>query len=104
MVVPVPQTFVAQNGILQKIEWLLRGQEYNIDTQDPDGCFWTTYGKKYHLFGDCQALTNTSEENLHHTSLQEAWENNRGELCSFCAKRATANEQGGTNAVTPANP
>lgn len=32
MVVPVPQTFVAQNGILQKIEWLLLGQEYNIDT------------------------------------------------------------------------
>ena len=25
-------TFVAQNGILQKIEWLLLGQEYNIDT------------------------------------------------------------------------
>ena len=32
MVVSVPQTFVAQNGILQKIEWLLLGQEYNIDT------------------------------------------------------------------------
>ena len=32
MVVPVPQTFVAQNGILQKIEWLLLGQEYNTDT------------------------------------------------------------------------
>ena len=32
MVVPVPQTFVAQNGILQKIEWLLLGKEYNIDT------------------------------------------------------------------------
>ena len=79
-------------------------QEYNIDTQDPDGCYWTTYGKKYHLFDDCQALSNTSAENLHHTSLQEAWENNRGELCSFCAKRAAANEQGGTNAVTPANP
>lgn len=32
MVVPVPQTFVVQNGILQKIEWLLLGKEYNIDT------------------------------------------------------------------------
>ena len=32
MVVPVPQTFVAQNVILQKIEWLLLGQEYNLDT------------------------------------------------------------------------
>ena len=78
-------------------------QEYNIDAQDPDGCFWTTYGKKYHLFGDCQALTNTSEENLHHTSLQEAWENNRGELCSFCAKRASDSGATDTTAITPAN-
>ena len=78
-------------------------QEYNIDTQDPDGCYWTTYGRKYHLFNDCQALSNTSAENLHHTSLQEAWEANRGELCSFCAKRATDNGVGG-GAVTPANP
>ncbi len=79
-------------------------QEYNIDAQDPDGCFWTTYGRKYHLYGDCQALSNTSEENLHHTSLEEAWENNRGELCSFCARRAAANEPADTTAVTPANP
>lgn len=79
-------------------------QEYNIDAQDPDGCYWTTYGRKYHLFGDCQALTNTSAENLHHTSLQEAWESNRGELCSFCAKRAAAGEAADTAAVTPANP
>ena len=78
-------------------------QEYNIDAQDPDGCYWTTYGRKYHLFDDCQALSNTSAENLHHTSLQEAWEANRGELCSFCAKRATDNGVGG-GAVTPANP
>ena len=39
-------------------------QEYNIDTQDPDGCFWTTYGRKYHLYSDCQALANTTAENL----------------------------------------
>ncbi len=79
-------------------------QEFNIDQNDPDGCFWTTYGKKYHLYGDCQALTNTAADNLHQTSLQEAWNNNRGELCSFCAKRAAANEEGGTSAITPANP
>ena len=79
-------------------------QEFNIDQNDPDGCFWTTYGKKYHLYGDCQALSNTAADNLHQTSLQEAWNNNRGELCSFCAKRAAANEEGGTSAVTPANP
>ncbi len=78
--------------------------EYNIDTQDPDGCFWTTYGRKYHLYNDCQALSNTTEENLHHTSLQEAWDNNRGELCSFCAKKAADNSLSDTTAITPANP
>ena len=79
-------------------------QEYNIDAQDPDGCFWTTYGKKYHLYGDCQALTNTSAENLHQTSLKEAWENNRGELCSFCAKRAADSSLTDTPAITSNNP
>ena len=79
-------------------------QEFNIDAQAPDGCFWTTYGRKYHLYGDCQALSNTSAENLHQTSLQEAWENNRGELCSFCAKRAAANDLADTPAIAPTNP
>jgi hypothetical protein len=79
-------------------------QEFNIDAQDPDGCFWTTFGKKYHLYGDCQALTNTSAENLHQTSLQEAWNNNRGELCSFCAKRAADSGATDTTAITPTNP
>ena len=32
MVVPVPQSFVAQNGIIQKLEWLLLGQEFNAET------------------------------------------------------------------------
>ena len=83
-------------------------QEYNIDQNDPDGCFWTTYGKKYHLYGNgedgCPALRNTTDENLHHTSLQEAWDNNRGELCSFCAKKAADSNLTDTPAITPANP
>lgn len=83
-------------------------QEYNIDTQDPDGCFWTTYGKKYHLYGNgedgCPALRNTTDENLHHTSLQEAWDNNRGELCSFCAKKAADNNLTDTPAISSKKP
>lgn len=83
-------------------------QEYNIDQNDPDGCFWTTYGKKYHLYGNgedgCPSLRNTTDENLHHTSLQEAWDNNRGELCSFCAKKAADSSLTDTPAITPANP
>ena len=78
--------------------------EYNIDTEDPDGCYWTTYGRKYHLYEDCQALRNTTTENLHQTSLQEAWDNNRGDLCSFCARRAADNDMEDTSVITPANP
>ncbi len=32
MVVPVPQSFVNMNGLIQKLEWLLLGQEYNTET------------------------------------------------------------------------
>lgn len=32
MVVPVPQSFVTMNGLIQKIEWLLLGQEFNTET------------------------------------------------------------------------
>lgn len=32
MVVPVPQSFVNMNGLIQKIEWLLLGQEYNAES------------------------------------------------------------------------
>ena len=32
MVVPVPQTFVSMNGLIQKLEWLLLGQEFNAET------------------------------------------------------------------------
>ena len=32
MVVPVPQTFVSMNGLIQKLEWLLLGQEFNSET------------------------------------------------------------------------
>jgi phage terminase large subunit-like protein len=32
MVVPVPQSFVNMNGLIQKLEWLLLCQEYNIDS------------------------------------------------------------------------
>lgn len=82
--------------------------DYHLDTTDPEGCYWTTYGRKYHLYGNdedgCPALRNTTDENLHHTSLQEAWENNRGELCSFCAKKATDNGLTDTPAISPNNP
>ena len=32
MVVPVPQTFVAMNGVIQKVEWLLLAQSMDVET------------------------------------------------------------------------
>ncbi len=77
-------------------------QEFSIDKDAPNSVIWTTYGRKYHFYDDCQAIANSS--NKEHGSLQEAWDNNRGELCSFCAKRASDSSLTDTPAITPTNP
>ena len=67
MVVPVPQTFVAQNGILQKIEWLLLGQEYNIDTggwsytNDTPFLYLSNSPLWSWCFGNCKVEISSSE-------------------------------------------
>ena len=50
-------------------------------TQD---VFWSQYGRKYHLFEDCQTIRNSD---LLTGSVQDAIDNKREELCAFCAKR-----------------
>ncbi len=51
--------------------------------------YWTTYGKKMHLYKDCQALDRSVEENIHHGQpalfLEE--KNDSGTVCKFCQKR-----------------
>lgn len=47
--------------------------------------YWTTYGKSYHLSRDCHTLGRTTEENLHYTTLEEAFEAGRTDPCDFCA-------------------
>lgn len=67
MVVPVPQTFYNQNGLIQKVEWLLLGQEFNTDT---GGWSYTTDTPFLYLsanplwpwcFGNCKIETSSSE-------------------------------------------
>lgn len=67
MVVPVPQTFVAQNGILQKIEWLLLGQEYNVQTggwaytNDTPFLYLSNSPLWPFCFGNCKVEVSSSE-------------------------------------------
>jgi len=56
-------------------------------TGDADGdVFWTPFGHKYHLYSDCQALTNSAT--ILTGSVSEAIAAKRVDLCKFCAKTA----------------
>lgn len=50
--------------------------------------YWTAFGHKYHLYDDCQALTNSAT--LYDGSVTAAIDNGRAEVCFFCARRAEA--------------
>ena len=77
-------------------------KEYNIDANASDAVIWTTYGRKYHLFDDCQAIANSTNKVT--GSLNEAAENHRFDLCSFCAKRVENGEMPNSSILTPTNP
>lgn len=74
-------------------------KEYNIDADAENSVIWTTFGRKYHLFDDCQAIVNSANKTT--GSLNEAAENNRFDLCSFCAKRVENGELPGSSILTP---
>ncbi len=50
-----------------------------------DDVYWSQYGRKYHLYDDCQTIRNSD---LLTGSVQDAIDNGRESLCAFCAKRA----------------
>ena len=67
MVVPVSQSFVNMNGLIQKVEWLLLGQEFNPET---GGWSYTNDTPFLYLsnsplwpwcFGNCKVETSASE-------------------------------------------
>lgn len=50
-----------------------------------DDVFWSQYGRKYHIYEDCQTIRNSD---LTAGKVQDAIDNGRESLCAFCAKRA----------------
>ncbi len=53
--------------------------------------YWTAFGHKYHIYGDCGSLKNSAS--LYSGSVTAAIDNGRGELCYFCANRAEKEKQ-----------
>lgn len=74
-------------------------QEVTELGDDSGVVYWTTFGKKYHLDPNCQAIKNSAT--VYQGSINEAFEANRSELCSFC--KQNAEEAGGTVIEEPAD-
>ena len=60
-------------------------QKAEAESSITDDVYWSTYGHKYHLDQDCQAIVNSST--LYQGTVTEAIESGRTAICSFCAKR-----------------
>ena len=50
-----------------------------------DDVYWTTFGHKYHIDLDCNAIVNSAT--VYQGTVTESIESGRTSLCSFCAKR-----------------
>lgn len=60
-------------------------QKAEAEAEITDDVYWTTFGHKYHMDLDCQAIVNSST--VYQGTVTEAIESGRSTLCSFCAKR-----------------
>ena len=60
-------------------------QKAEAESSITDDVYWTTFGHKYHLDQDCQAIVNSNT--LYQGTVTEAIESGRTAICSFCAKR-----------------
>ena len=60
-------------------------QKAEAETSITDDVYWTTFGHKYHLDVDCQAIVNSNT--VYEGTVTEAIESGRTAICSFCAKR-----------------
>ncbi len=58
-----------------------KAEAEQVITQD---VFWSTFGHKYHLDQDCQAIRNSAT--LYTGTVTESIESGRTALCAFCAK------------------
>ena len=60
-------------------------QKAEAESTITDDVYWTTFGHKYHLDLDCQAIVNSNT--VYQGTVTEAIESGRTAICSFCAKR-----------------
>lgn len=60
-------------------------QKAEAEAEITDDVYWTTFGHKYHLDLDCQAIVNSNT--VYQGTVTEAIESGRTAICSFCAKR-----------------
>ena len=60
-------------------------QKAEAEAEITDDVYWTTFGHKYHMDLDCQAIVNSNT--VYQGTVTEAIESGRSTLCSFCAKR-----------------
>ena len=60
-------------------------QKAEAEASITDDVYWTTFGHKYHLDVDCQAIVNSNT--VYEGTVTEAIESGRTAICSFCAKR-----------------
>ena len=60
-------------------------QKAEAEQEITDDVYWTTFGHKYHLDVDCQAIVNSNT--VYEGTVTEAIESGRTAICSFCAKR-----------------
>ena len=60
-------------------------QKAEAESTITDDVYWSTFGHKYHLDQDCQAIARSNT--LYQGTVTEAIESGRSTLCSFCAKR-----------------
>ena len=60
-------------------------QKAEAESTITDDVYWTTFGHKYHMDLDCQAIVNSNT--VYQGTVTEAIESGRTAICSFCAKR-----------------
>jgi len=83
-------------GVATSYDWNPASQEDLAQAQEQaetlrDGqVFWTTWGRRHHLYEDCSSLSRSAT--LFFGTMDEAFDAGRAELCKFCEPRANAGE------------
>ena len=63
-----------------------------IEITDQTVYYWTATGSKLHLFSDCQSFAKADPTKIKSGSLEDAYNENKSNPCSFCLKHAGITE------------